>query len=398
MSRGDVRAFARMGAYECLLNGTGLVWDHYFFAESLVEAFKDVGLGAVVGPTLQDRGGPGAPHWEQQLETTLRLAGDDSLAEHGLAITLAPHATDTVSAELWRRCAELSNSHRLPIHAHCAQSLEELQRRYEEDGCSPVEWLDRLGVLANAPRLLLVHMLYASDSDLDRLDINRHLLGLCPYSQLQFSFPAPLMRWDSFGLRWITATDAGCSNDSMNVQKELRWAGGWRNAPLGASREHARFAEGGGLIAAKQLWATRRERHVTGDELAHPHRLLASVWKDPGRLHPDLRCGVLEAGALANVVVWDLDHPSFWPSKNALRALVYSDTTSAIHAMVVAGRDVGEAGDFERSLIGSETYREPPHRSGRAAGRAGHQLTWTNSGPPGKVAACLRQPSPRGGS
>jgi len=354
----DVRAFSRVGAYECLLHGTGLVWDHYWHADALVAAFRDTGLGAIVGPALQDRSGPGVPWVEAQLDATRRLAQDPTLAADGIAIAVAPHATDTVSAKLWQECAHISHDFEIPIHAHCAQSLEELERRWAEDGCSPVGWLKRIGIIDEAARLLLVHMLYASEPDLGSLDPQRHFLGMCPYSQLQFGFPAPLLHWDSFGLRFVTATDAACSNDSMNVQKELRWAGGWRNAPVGASAEFNRFAEGGDIGAAREFWAARRERHTVGEALAHPHRLLASVWSDPGKLHPGLPCGVLASGTLANVLIWDTDHPSFWPATDPLRALAYGDTTPAIHAMWVAGKPIGTAGDFARSLVQSDEYRE----------------------------------------
>ena len=95
-----------------------------------------------------------------------------------------------------------------------------------------------------------------------------------------------------------------------------------------------------------------------GEEVAHPHRLLSSVWRDPGNLHPTFRCGDLVAGAQANVVVWDLDHPSFWPATDPLRALAYGDTSAAIHAMMVAGKRIGVDGDFARSLVTSDAYRE----------------------------------------
>jgi cytosine/adenosine deaminase-related metal-dependent hydrolase len=72
--------------------------------------------------------------------------------------------------------------------------------------------------------------------------------------------------------------------------------------------------------------------------------LLSRVWSIPGRLHPEVTAGVLQRGALANLVVWDTDHPSFWPATDPLSALVMSDTVGAIETMVVAGRARGERG------------------------------------------------------
>ena len=354
----DIRALARMGAYECLLSGTGMVWDHYFHADALVGALRDTGLGGVVCPTLQDRSGPGVPQWEEQLDATVRLANDPSLTPDAIGVGLGPHATDTVSAELWQRCVELARAHGLPIHAHCAQSLEEFERRYDEDGCSPVEWLQRLGVLDQAPSLLLVHMLYVSRHDLERLAPDRHRLGLCPYSQMAFAFPAPVHLWHAMGLRWITATDAAASNDSMSLQKELRWIGGSRNAAIASSGAFDAFARSGSMDRARELWALRGQRHDAGAQIAHPQRLMASVWAEPGRLHPRMKAGAIAPGQLANLVVWDTDHPSMWPTTDPLRALAYNDTGAAIEAMWVAGRPIGQRGSFAQSIRESDSYRE----------------------------------------
>ncbi len=56
LSEADVEAFTRLGAFESLLSGTGEVWDHYYFGDAVARALSEVGLGAVVAPTLQDLG------------------------------------------------------------------------------------------------------------------------------------------------------------------------------------------------------------------------------------------------------------------------------------------------------------------------------------------------------
>jgi cytosine/adenosine deaminase-related metal-dependent hydrolase len=67
--------------------------------------------------------------------------------------------------------------------------------------------------------------------------------------------------------------------------------------------------------------------------------------------------GEIVPGAIANLVVWDLDHPTMWPEHAPFRTLAMGDTTQAIHTMFVMGRQVGKAGDFHRSLIQGEAYR-----------------------------------------
>ena len=74
-------------------------------------------------------------------------------------------------------------------------------------------------------------------------------------------------------------------------------------------------------------------------------------------MHPGFSAGEIAAGALANLVVWDTSHPSFWPAKDPFRGLAMADTSLAIHAMYVMGREVGVAGDFHRSVSQSEGCR-----------------------------------------
>ncbi|MDB4975805.1 MAG: hypothetical protein JWN48_4146, partial [Myxococcaceae bacterium] len=65
-------------------------------------------------------------------------------------------------------------------------------------------------------------------------------------------------------------------------------------------------------------------------------------------------------------------HPAFWPALDLPRALAMSDTTQAIHALLVNGKWVGERGRVADSLIASDSYREARREaSERLAARMG---------------------------
>lgn len=357
LSGQDIRAFARMGAYESLLAGVGLVWDHYYAGDQLAEALADVGLCGVVAPTLQDLHGPGVGVAEAQLQTTANIDDDARLAQAGIVAALGPHATDTVSAELFEQALKLAEARRLPLHAHLAQSLEEDQRARERHGCSPIEWLERIGLLDRAVPLVFAHCLFASRDDLQRLARATDLtLVFCPYSQLIFGFPAPVASWSALGLEWVVGTDCAANNDSMNVQKELRFAAGQGTIGATWSAEQDQLLASGGAAAVEALWQRRVELRASYETESSTARLLRRIWTGPGRIHPKLRAGVLEPGALASYVVWDLDHPALWPAHQPLHTLALADPCPAIWAMVVAGRSIGCAGDFHNSILHSAEY------------------------------------------
>ena len=357
MTPEDVRSFVRVAAMECLLSGTAVVWDHYYHTESVVAGLRDVGLSAVMAPTLQDLNGPGTAHCEAQIEATLDLARNATLHDEGIVAALGPHATDTVSDVLWERVATLAEDHDLPVHAHVAQSVEEFERSMETHGETPLARLRRLGLFAGNHNFLMVHGLYVNREDLSRLVPGKHVLGYCPYSQLQFAFPAQIEAWREAGVEVALGTDAGCCNDTMNVQQELRSLASGNSFAVSASLPYATFLDSPTREHARSVRAHRQESYEKSAPNALPHRLLPAVWNLAGELHPTLKSGIIRQGMRANLLVVDLDHPSLWPATDPLRSLTLSEIGPAIHALMVNGQWRGTPGDFHQSLLSSGDHR-----------------------------------------
>ena len=370
---GDVEAFARVAALECLLHGVGTVFDHYYHGPSTARAARDCGLAAVIAPTLQDLAGPGASTWERALSQTREL-DDEPWKQCGIVAAVGPHATDTVSAELWRRAVELAADRNLVLHAHVAQSAEETRRSLDENGCSPIDWLHREGLLPAGSRQLLVHALFVSEENLGQLDPTSHVLGANPYSQMQFGYPAPVQEWMQAGLDWFVGTDCGASNDSMDVQKELRLISGqstWSVTWSESRRELRAGIDAGRVDSVEQ---ERRTAATTGAILRDPRQLLHRVWGAPGTWHPALRSGVIEPGARAQLCVYDPGHPALWPGRDLLRGLALGGIAPALTGVIAAGEWVGEPGNPAACLrdpVVREWMQEASRRHALLLERAG---------------------------
>ncbi|MEM1347634.1 MAG: amidohydrolase family protein, partial [Myxococcota bacterium] len=275
----DVRAFARLGCYESLLHGVGFVWEHYYEGAALAQALCDTGLAGCIAPTVQDVSGPGTAQLERQVDATLAIHRDQALRDRGIVAALGPHATDTVSVALWERVRDIAHREGLPVHAHVAQSIEEFERAHASHGVSCVGVLERAGMLSeDVERFLMVHAIFMTHEDLDVLDPRRHALCFCPYSQLIFNFPAHVPSWEERGLPWVVATDAAASNDSMNVQKEMRFVAGLRDAALSSSPEYASFLRSGELEGARAVRDARARLFAERRHWAHESFLLDRVW------------------------------------------------------------------------------------------------------------------------
>ncbi len=360
LTEGDVRAFTRLGAYECLLAGTGEVWDHYYFGEAVAAALSDVGLGGVVAPTLQDLSGPGHARWESELDATERLAAREDLAERGIFAALGPHATDTVSASLFARVGEVARRLELPVHMHVAQSFEEVDTIFAREKATPLEYVARSGAL-DGTRALLAHGVFASRSDLALLDASRHRFAVCPFSQVQFAFPSPVEELSRAGLSFVVGTDCVASNDSMSLSKELAVLAGLSALRAASSPQAERHLASGSLESARALNEERKVRLSSWTEETGAEQMLSHAFGDRGRLGAQrglFGAGVIAPGALAHIAVYDTEHPCLWPADDPLRALAYADVGPALHSLFVAGRVVGRVGALATSLVESAEYRE----------------------------------------
>ena len=261
-----------------------------------------------------------------------------------------------MSLQLWQTIAATAAAEMLPIHSHVAQSIEEFQRIRERHGCTPVELLEKSGVLSANAKMLLVHSMFISQSDLNKLDPDKHVLGLCPASAVQFGFPCHYPAWRANGLQVALGTDAACSNDNMDVQGELRLLAGGGVFGVWSSQQSAEFLQGGSDAQAAGVQAVRQELLRASSEWNKPVELLKTVTSVPGSLHPALPVGAIRSGALANLLFVRLDHPNMWPSLAPLRGVCFSSLAPAIDGLMVAGKWVGQRGNFHQSVVRSERY------------------------------------------
>lgn len=355
---GDVLAFATVGAYESVLAGVGTVWDHYYAGSEVAAAMARVGLAGVVAPTLQDLAGPGAEDFQDSLQETMDIHEDEELRRLGVRAALGPHATDTVSDVAWRELARLAESESLLVHAHLAQSPEEVERAQARWGRDPLAGLAQLGVLDRIPRGVWAHAIYLSRRSLTRLPPD-HTLVACPRAQSHFGLPARVDAWAEAGVRWSVASDAAAGNDTMDPRGELPLIAAMRSLPASWSAAAERMLEGHGRSdeLAAATWRGRDLQWSNFEALVEPASLLRRVWSIPGGIDPSHPTGNFAAGARADVLVWELEHPNAWPATDPLQFLVHGNAAPCVWRMMSGGRWRSEGGAHLRSIVESDAWR-----------------------------------------
>ena len=354
----DVLAFSRLGAYENLLNGVGLVWDHYYYGNAVATALNEVGLTGVVAPTLQDLSGPGKKLWQNGWEHTYAIHQDSSLKESGIFAAFGPHASDTCSANLWKKVIQGASELKIPIHCHLAQSIEEHTRIKERENCSPVQWLESLGLFREDIEVLAVHNIFSDTKDLAILGGAKQLrLCFCPFSSLVFALPPATELWDQYKIPWCIGTDCVASNDSMNIQKELRFIAGMPMYNLSRCNTYLDFISANHKQDLVAISKERQKQWENSNMLRNPESLLHKVWELPGTIHPHFLAGKIEKDHLANLIIWDLDDPSIWPSRS-LHTIAMGDSSRAIYQMICNGVFKGKDGQFEASIKHSTDFQD----------------------------------------
>ncbi|HEV2016913.1 MAG TPA: amidohydrolase family protein [Gemmatimonadaceae bacterium] len=228
---------ARFGVMEGLVAGITTYADTCSSGVAM-RAMNELGVRGIV---YQEVFGPDPSHADAAMRELEDRIEKLQLEQTDLvAVGVSPHAPYTVSDRLYRAVAEFANSRRLPLAMHIAESEAEYDivanargefaERWERRGIavmrrarSPVELLDRHGVLDRGP--LLIHCVRVDDADIEIIARRRCAVAHCPASNAKFGHGiAPLLSLVSAGVRVGIGSDSVASNNRMDILDEARLA------------------------------------------------------------------------------------------------------------------------------------------------------------------------------
>jgi formimidoylglutamate deiminase len=217
-------------------------------AKAAARAAQGAGIQIVLLPAAYARAGPGKPPEPRQrrfcdpspeafLERVdeLRAWAD---GEPGVLVGVAAHSTRAVPIEWLEAIAEHSESHGLVRHVHAAEQPRELEEIQAEQGCSPIELLERTGFLG--PLASVVHAIHVSPHDIELIWASGTTIVSCPTTEgnLGDGHP-PLLKFRDAGIPIAIGSDSNVRIDPFEEARELetlaRREGLTRHALLAAS-------------------------------------------------------------------------------------------------------------------------------------------------------------------
>ena len=305
-----VRWGTRLAAAEQIRGGVTTFADMYYFEDAVAEETKSAGMRGVLGETFIDFPAPDNKSEAEMLgytEKFLKKWQGDPL----IHAAVAPHSIYTCSQKTLQDAAALARKYHAPILIHTGEMKKEWDDSEKQNGMSPVQYLDKIGILG--PDVVSAHCIYVDEADQKTLAQRQVGCVHNPSSNMMLaSGVAPVAAMRTAGVAVGLGTDgpAGSNND-LDLMEEMD-------------------------LAAKLAKITKM------DPLALNAKAVVEMATIEGAraLHMEKEIGSLESGKKADFIIISLDEPNAVPMYDLYAQLAYALKGSDVETVVIGGRVV----------------------------------------------------------
>jgi 5-methylthioadenosine/S-adenosylhomocysteine deaminase len=303
-----VRWGTRLAAAEQIRSGITTFADMYYFEDAVAEETKAAGMRGVLGETFIDFPAPDNKSNAAMLAYTEKFLqkwqGDPLI--HAAP---APHSIYTCSQKTLQDAAALARKYHAPILIHLSEMKKENDDSLKNNGTSPTQYLDRIGVLG--PDVVGAHCIFVDEAD--RKTLAQRNVGCVhnPSSNMMIASgvsPVPEMRAAGIAVGLGTDGPAGSNND-LDLMEEID-------------------------LAAKLAKITKMSPLALTAKAAVE---MATI--DGARaLHLEKEIGSLEKGKKADLIVISLDQPNAVPMYDLYAQIAYALKASDVQTVIIGGR------------------------------------------------------------
>jgi len=297
---------------EMIRSGTTTFTDMYFGMERVAQAAQESGMRAVISQGLF-----GLTEMKHQfLNDTEELINRWQGACSGrITVILGPHAPYTCPPDYLKEIIKFSQDKDLPLQIHLSETRDELKKHKIEHDNTPVQHLEKLGLLERP--VLAAHCVHLSSEDIKILAENNVGVSHNPGSNLKLGCGiAPLKDMLQAGIKVGLGTDGASSNNNLDMFEEMRLAA---LLPKGLHEDPT-------LIPAPLAidMATRMGADILFQE----------------------KLGKIKAGHKADIIGIDKSSPRLTPLHSITSNLVYSATGADVKLVMVDGNMLMEKGEL----------------------------------------------------
>lgn len=312
LSADTVYKAARLACAEMLLSGTTTFCDGYFFEDSTAMAAHESGIRAVLGQGIVDFPAPGVPDPGKNVEEAQRFIRDWKARSPRVEPGIFCHSPYTCSEETLRRARRLADDTETLFQIHVSETQSEVSRMKKEQRLSPVQYLNRIGVLNS--QTLAGHCIWVDEEDMACLAAAGVAVSVTTESEMKLaSGIAPLPGLLKHGISVGLGTDGCASNNDLDLFQEMDVT----------AKLHKVRSMDPTVMSARQVLSLATIGGATAIGLGD-------------------KIGSLEEKKRADVIVIDIKKPHLTPLYDPVSQAVYAVRGSDVRDVIVDGHLVVE--------------------------------------------------------
>ena len=310
----DVYVLTKLAILEYLTSGITMMFDMYFFRDSIAQAAIDTGFRTALVGCANDYGGTA----QETADEYAKFSKLDPLISYRLGF----HAEYTSSEPLLRDLSVLVQDLKQPFYTHLNETVKEVESCVAHSGMRTIEYLDSLGLFNYGGGGY--HCVHVSQRERDILKDRGMYVVTCPGSNTKLaSGVAPVYDYLKLGIPVAIGTDGPASNNCLDFFREMFLVTGLQKLNHGAEAVDAMDV---------LTMACRNGAYACG--------------------FPQSDC--LAVGKQADLILIDLQQPNMQPLNNIEKNIVYSGTKQNVSLVMIAGKVLYEKGEF---FIGDDPAR-----------------------------------------
>jgi len=293
----------KLACLEMIKSGTTCFCDMYKWYPDTLRAVEEMGLRALLGPTMFDFfDEKKAAAAKREIETYFAIPRSSRVS-----FCVAPHAIYTVSAASLQWADDFAKANGLLYHFHLAESQTEHANSVKNFGLSPVRYLHKIGVLS--PRLILAHCVWLDEEEIAMLADAGVKVVHNPNSNLKLAsgYQFKYEEMKAAGITVGIGTDGCGSSNNLDMLEAAKTASlvqkAWRNNPTA-------------MPAGEALQCiTENGAKIVG-----------------------INSGKIAEGYLADLNIVNLKTPAFTPNFNVVSNLLYAAHSDCIDTVICDGK------------------------------------------------------------
>ncbi|HMA66568.1 MAG TPA: amidohydrolase [Desulfosalsimonadaceae bacterium] len=297
----------RLSLLEMLLSGTTTCCDGYFLEDAAASAVMESGMRAVLGQGVIDLPAPGVPEPAGNVSAAGDFVSRWKNASDLITPSIFCHSPYTCSEKTLLQAKRAAAEAGVPFQIHVAETRGEYEQIRAATGESPVQFLDRLGVLDE--KTIAAHAVWVDAEDIEILASRKVGISHNPESNMKLaSGTAPVPDFLRAGIAVGLGTDGCASNNNQDMFAEMD----------SAAKLHKVAAADPTAASARQVlcMATIEGARVLG--LQH-------------------RIGSIEVGKQADLIVLDTHQPHLTPMYHPESHLVYAARGADVRDVFIRG-------------------------------------------------------------